>query len=158
MATSVLSPIPAQTEITDSQGRITEFFRLRWEELRNTFRLAPTVATVTVPAGSLTGAATIPTTAVFTTLQAGTYRLTYYIRKTAADGVASSLTVTLGWSDTLGLSQAFAALVVDSTSAFQTGTITVDADAVTDLTYAVLYASTGGNMRFKIKVFVEQLS
>ncbi len=158
MATSVLSPIPAETQITDAKGRITEFFRLRWEELRNTFRLVPTLATVAVPNATFTGAASIPTTAAFTTLQAGTYRITYYIRKTAIDGIASGLTVTLGWVDTLGQSQAFALIAVDSTTAFQTDTITVDADAVTDLTYAVLYASTAGNMRFKIKVIVEQLN
>ena len=158
MATSVLSPIPAETQITDTQGRITEFFRLRWEELRSTFRLVPTLATIAVPNATFTGAASIPTTAAFTTLAAGTYRITYYIRKTTIDGVGSGLTVTLGWVDTLGLSQAFALLVPDSTNAFQTGTITVNADAVTDLTYAVLYQSTAGNMRFKIAVFVEQLS
>ncbi len=154
MATSVLSPIPAQTEITDARGRITEFFRLRWEELRATFRLVPTVATVTFTNQS----ASIPTTSAFTTLSAGTYRLTYYIRKTANDGVASSLTMTMGWVDSTGLTNTFAALVLDTTSAFQTGTITVEADSVTDLTYAVLYASTGGNMRFKGIVTVEQLS
>ncbi len=154
MATSVLSPIPAQTEITDSQGRITEFFRLRWEELRNTFRLAPTVATVTLSNQS----ASLVTQLAFTTLQAGTYRITYYIKKTAADGVNSSLTMTLGWVDTQSLTQPFAALNLDSTSAFQTGTITVDADAVTNLTYDLAYVSATGNMRFKVKVFVEQLS
>ena len=154
MATSVLSPIPAETTITDTQGRITEFCRRRWADLRSTFRLVPTLATVALTNQS----ATIATTAAFTTLAQGTYRLTYYIRKTAIDGVGSGLTVTLGWVDTLGLSQAFALLNADSTNAFQTGTITVNADAVTDLTFAVLYQSTAGNMRFKISVFVEQLS
>lgn len=154
MATSVLSPIPAETQITDAKGRITEFFRLRWEELRSTFRLVPTVGSVALSVQS----AAIVATSAFTTLAAGSYRITYYVRKTAADGAGSSLTVTLGWSDTVALTQPFAALVLDTTSAFQTNTITVDADAVTDITYTVAYTSAGGNMRFKLKLFVEQLS
>lgn len=151
-----LAPIPEGTQIVDKNGAITTFFRLRWESLINGFQFTPTVAVV-----QLTGQhATIVTTAAFTTLTAGRYRISYYLRKTAADGVSSSLTVTLGWTESgIALSESGAALATDTTAAQQSGEKVVDVDAAVDITYAVLYASnTPNQMVYRLTINVEQLA
>lgn len=101
------------------------------------------------------GTTTIPTGS----LAAGYYRVSYYMRKTTADGVNSSLTVTLGWTDGgIGCSQAFSALTTDTTGASQNGIITVRSDSAVGLTYGIVYASnTPGAMKFRFTAFVEAL-
>src|SRR4051812_43985035 len=92
-------------------------------------------------------------------LAAGTYRVTYYARKTFADGVASSLTVTLGWTENgLALSLSGAPMVADTVSSPQNGSITVTIDGNSALTYSTAYASTTPNrMRYKVEFTVEAL-
>lgn len=153
---STLAPIPEGTQIVDKAGAITIFFRLRWDDLIQAAGLTPTVARV-----ALTGqTAAIVTTAAFTTLAAGSYEISYYLRKTVADGVNSSATVTVGWTESgIALSESAAALVTDTTSAQQSGIKTVDCDAATDITYAVAYASnTPAKMTFRITVIVKRLA
>lgn len=151
-----LAPIPLGVEVVDQNRTLTVFMRERWQQLIDSFTLTPTAAAVSESAQ----AASIATTAAFTTRGAGYYRISYYMRKTAADGVSSSLTVTLGWTESaVPLTQAFAALTVDTTAAQQNGSITVYADASSDLTFAVAYVSgTPGQMAYRIEVRVEQLA
>lgn len=150
-----LSPIPLGVAITDDDGAITVFFRLRWEELINGFQIVPAVATVQ----ALSQSAAIATTAAYTTTSAGLYRMSYYTRKTAADGVNSSLTVTVGWQESgVALTESAAALTADAITAQQSGTKVMWADAATDITYAVAYTSnTPGNMHYRIDVSVERI-
>lgn len=152
-----LDAIPADAAIVQKNGVISIFFRLRWEVLRT---LATLAATLAVVRSSLTQAAAVVTTAAWTTKSGGQYRVTWYIRKTAADGVSSSLTVTIGAVDT-GVAVAFvgAALTTDSVVAVQSGSVIVEADISTDLTFAIAYASnTPGAMKFRYTIVVEQMA
>ncbi len=152
-----LGVIPQGVLITDGDGAITDFFRLRWEELRNSFQQTPNVATF-----SGTGQkAAIVTRTLFTTTTDGYYRVSAYLRKTFADGVASSLTWTTGWTDRDGtaLTEAGAALVTDTAIAQQSLSKFFFAKANTDITGAVAYASTTPNrMTYNADVVVEQMA
>lgn len=151
-----LPPIPAGTRIVDPSGGLTLFFQQVWETLRASFLVVAAAATL-----QLTGqSAAIVTTAVYTTLSAGLYRLSYYTRKTAADGVSSSLTVTLGWVESgVALTEAQAAIATDAITAEQSISKLVWADANTDLTIAVAYASnTPAAMKYRIDALAERIA
>lgn len=151
-----LSPIPSGTVIVDRGGAITDFFRLRWEELRAAFGSTPAAGSIQ----KLAQNAALVTTAVFTTRVAGLYRISYYLRKTTADGVSSALTFTFGWTETgFAQTEAQAALTTDAVTAEQSGSKVVWADANTDLTAAIAYASnTPGQMVYRADVAVESLT
>lgn len=104
--------------------------------------------------------AALPATAVYTTVEAGLYRITVYARKTIADGVTSSLQATYGWVES-GIPQTDpgVAQATDTTAAKILEQRTVYADANTDLTVAMAYASnTPGAMHYRARVAVEQLA
>lgn len=151
-----LGEIPVGVAITDKDGVITLFFRLLWQQLIDGFVKTPTAATVE----RTNQGAVIATTSAYLVRAAGLYRVSYYTRKTVADGVSSSLTVTLGWTDhAVPLTEAGAALATDTVSTQQSGSKLIYADANSDITFAVAYASnTPGAMRYQIEVSVEQLA
>lgn len=150
-----LAPIPAGSAIVNQNGSITDFFRLRWQSLIDGFLFSPSVASVSFDLKT----AAIVTVAAYTTRASGLYRVSYFIRKTIADGVSSSLTVTLGWIEGgIGQSATFAALATDTTAAEQDASKTIRVDAETDITYAIAYASnTPAKMTYEGNVVVEQL-
>jgi hypothetical protein len=155
-----LPPIPANTPIADvKDGTITTFMRLRWQQLVDGWaQTGATAAFSTVAAGQT---AALPTTAVFTTPTPGVYRVTWFVRKTRADGAASSLTVTIGGVDLDGqpLTYSGAALTLDTTTAWQSDTKLLRCRAPSDLTVAVAYSSTtAGQMRYDLEVRVEQVA
>jgi hypothetical protein len=152
MAVAV-EPIYLGDQIVDKDGRITERMRLLWQQVIDGF--AGTSAKASLSRSNQTAA--LVTTSVVTLTAGGRYRLSYYLRKTIADGVSSSAAVTFGWSDTaVALTEAFAALTTDTSAAHQSGSILVNADASTDITVAVAYASnTPGQMAYSITVTVE---
>ena len=150
-----LTIIPAFTPITERDGRITSFFRAAWQTLITGFQLIPAVAIVT----ALGQTAAIATTTAWVTTSPGMYRVSWYLRKTVAGGVSSSLTMTIGWTDRgAALTQAGAALTTDTTTANQNGSITVRADESTNLTFAIAYASNAAaTMTYDYVVTVEQM-
>lgn len=150
-----LTPIPVGTPITDAGGMITTFFRQAWQLLVDGWQITSTVATA-----SRTGLnANLATTALWTTLAAGNYRISYNFRRTTTDGVASSLQATLGWTQDVPLTQIFGADANDSISVGkQNGSILVYCDASTDITIAIAYSSTTpGNMKYRLDTTVEYL-
>lgn len=151
-----LAPLPTWQPIVEKDGTPTNYMLLRWEQLTDGFPQTPTQGGATLLTGQH---ASIATTSVFTTTSSGFYRISYYMRKTTADGVSSSLTFTYGWLDQgLSLTEAATALATDTTSAQQSGSKVVYADAASDLTFAITYASnTPGTMQYEIGVTVEQL-
>jgi hypothetical protein len=152
-----LPPIPAGVPIAEKDGGITTFFRLRWQQLVDGWAQSGSVATV--PLAAKTGA--LATTSVFTVLGSGDYRVTWYLRKTRADGVASSATVTLGFVDldSQPLIYAGAALTLDTVAAWQSETKQIRCINSSDITVAVAYSSTTpGQMRYDLVVKVELLS
>lgn len=151
-----LQPIPAGVAITERDGTISTFFRLAWQSLINNFQFVPTLANIVKTFQT----AAILSVAAFTTLDTGVYRISYYMEKTVADGVNSSLTMTLGWvNNNKAFTQPFAALVLDTTLAFQQNSITVRAQGNSDLTFAIAYGSaTPNKMQYDAYVTVERLS
>lgn len=150
-----LAPIPAGVAIVDETGAITDFYRLLWQSLINGFINSATIAAVSLSDRTTAKA----TTAAYTTVNAGVYRVSFAMHKTIADGVSSSLTMTIGWlRNGIALSQAFAALTTDTTAAQQNGSVLVYADANTDITYAISYASNTPNlMTYEANVVTEYL-
>lgn len=153
---NVLAPIPVLAAIVNpKEGTITNFFRLRWQSLIDGFQQSNNVANTPVTAQT----AAITTTNAYVTLAAGLYRVSYYMRKTAADGVSSSLAFTLGWTDNgVPVTYTNPALTLDSVVAVQSGSSVVYADANAAITFAVAYASnTPGKMTYNLYIVIESL-
>lgn len=87
-------------------------------------------------------------------LTSGTYLVSYYARITSPDGVSSSLTVTIGWTESgQALSVSGSAMVGDSLTTVQTGTTLVILDPSSTITIGAVYASnTPNKMLFRLKV------
>lgn len=151
-----LAPIPADYAIVDPRGRINTFFRLRWQQLIDGFQVTPSKANVTVPGRN----SALGTTTLYLALAAGRYRVTVYLRKTTPDGVSSSLTLTVGWTDEASpCTKTFGALTTDSAVANESYTHTVNVDVNTNITIAVAYASnTPGTMVWKAYAVAEVLA
>lgn len=154
-----LDPIPLGQQITDQQGGITLFFRLRWEALRARFSLTPTVASVTTWNGSATLTAALASTALYLTLTAGLYRVTYFLRVTSPDGVSSAAQVTLGWTESgLALTKVGTNLTGDTSGSYDTQSVLVQVDAPTNITIKTTYASnTPNKMIYELFAIVEQI-
>lgn len=149
-----LAPIPLEMPIVEKSGAISLFFRERWQQLINSFALVPTVADT----GTISGlTALLATTTLQTTTIGGVYEVGYYIRKTVADGVSSSLTVTIGWTENgTALTRVFAALTTDSNVANQSDVVPIVADASTNITIAIAYASnTPATMTYRYRAVVK---
>ena len=101
------------------------------------------------------GATPIP----LATVTAGRYRVSYFARITTPDGVSSSLTISIGFTDGgVACTQSGAAMTGNAVTTTQSGSIVVQSDANAPLTYAVLYASnTPGAMGYRLSVVCEQL-
>jgi hypothetical protein len=156
MARGLVGPIPLGTPITDKDGTITPFFRQRWQDVGEGWTQTPTVAQAGRPAQT----AALAPTAVWTATVAGVHRVSWYLRKTRADGVSSSATVTVGFLDLDGQALTYAgpALTLDSLGAWQGGIVPIRCLAPSDITVAVAYASaTPGQMRYDLEVKVEVL-
>lgn len=151
-----LGPILIDTKIVDEEGRITDFFRQRWQELLDGATTTPAKATIS----AANQGAAIATTRITTALQAGNYRVSYYIRKTTADGVSSSVQFSWAWTESgVPLSKTDTALTTDTTAAVASGSFVVKADAASDLNFSVAYASnTPGAMRYRIEVVAELIA
>lgn len=153
-----LYPIPSGTSIVAPKtGRINIFFRQAWESLRQAVAVVPTVGSGA--SGTNQGAA-IAGLVVHTTTVAGLYRVTYYVRKTTADGVSSSVAFTWHWTESaIPQTVADAAVTTDTTGAVKTNSALLDVDANTNLTFDFAYASnTPGQMKFRYQVRVELMN
>lgn len=155
---NTIPPIPLGTQIVfPKRGQITIFFRQLWETLRAAIATVPTVGLgvdLTNQGAAIAGAV------MYTTAVAGLYRVTYYARKTAADGVSSSFTFVWHWTESaLPLTLNDAANAVDTTGAVSSGSKLLQIDANTNVTYDMNYASnTPGTMKFRVSVRIEQIN
>lgn len=155
---NALEPIPLETRIVDPKtGAITVFFRERWESLRSGVASVPTLSTGYSASNQ---SAAIAGAVLFTTLSAGLYRVSYYIRKTVADGVSSSVGFVFHWTESgLPLSLTDTVLATDTTGAVKVGEALLEVDASVNLTFDTSYASnTPAKMRYRIEVRVEQIN
>lgn len=92
-------------------------------------------------------------------LGAGLYRISYYARITTAAGTSSSLTVTLGWTESgVALGLAGTAMTGNTVTTVQSGTALLMVDSATPITYATTYASVGAPaMQYRLSVVLEQV-
>lgn len=151
-----LSPFPAKTTVTGVGGWLTEPWRKWFLDLYTRVVSVPAVlahVTATAQAAAIT---TTDATAVPAT---GVYRVSYRARISQAASSSSSLTVTLGWTDTgVACSSAGAAMTANTTSTVQSGSLLVSATVGSSITYATAYASVGATpMQYALDVVVESV-
>jgi hypothetical protein len=89
----------------------------------------------------------------------GAYRISWYLRKTTADGTSSSVQLTISWTEgAVALSLSGAALATDAVTAVQSNSITILIDAATPISYSTTYASnTPGTMKYRLFILVESV-
>ena len=140
----------------DREGTLPDIWVKYFQSQSDTLKLSPSVAStpvsVTAQAASI-GITAIPTS----TLAGGLYRVSYYARITRAATVSSSLIVTIGWTETgVSLIQSGAAIIGNTTASNQNGTLFLQVDASSPVTYATTYASVGATtMQYKLVVSLE---
>ena len=148
--------IPLGTPIVDPQdGTITAFFRLRWDSVQQATQVLPAIgaATITVPQAGAIG-----TTRLFTARVAGFYVLLAYLRKTTPAAGSSSLQLTWGWTDHgTPLTDAQPALTTDTSISNQSLMRVVYADANSDVTYSLAYASSPPGMQYVLALGAQQV-
>jgi hypothetical protein len=91
---------------------------------------------------------------------AGLYRVTWYARITTAAGVASSLTVTVGFSDH-GQAMTFsgAAIAGNTVTSAQSESVMFYSDEFTAITYSTAYVSNPASaMEYQLFIVLEQLN
>lgn len=115
------------------------------------------VETVTLP---VTSHAAISATPILVTLTAGLYRVSWYLRITTAAGTSSSVTVTIGWTETaVPLTFSGPAVTGNTTSTVQSQTFLLRSDGAAPITYAVAYASNpAGIATYRLDVVVESVA
>lgn len=136
-------------------GDWTRWFQLFWA------RVSAAVQRAGTPIGTdANQSAAVATTTLYTVTQTELYRLSWYARITVADGVSSSLQLTVTWREGSHTStKVFTALTGDTTSTYDGAVWPFYADSGTLVTYALAYASnTPAKMRYRISLCVEQLT
>ena len=155
---ATLSPIPQEAPWTSDRESYIPGDWLRW--LYELVNLVQAGAQQIGSSVNLTNqnAAIASTPVPLPALANGLYRLSWYARVTAADGVSSSLGVTFTWTDGTTPSKAFPALTGDTTTTADGNSVMVLVDQNTAVNYSTSYASnTPNKMHYKLSVQVEAL-
>ncbi len=92
-------------------------------------------------------------------IPAGFYRVTYSQAVTRAASVSSSLTSRFDWTfNSVAQSVTNAAMTGNTTTTHQEGTLPIQVDASSNLTYTLTYASSGGtSMLYNFRASLEAL-
>ena len=156
---ATLSPIPVQAPWTTDRDTYIPGDWLRW-----LYELVAIVSSGAQQIGSTVNltnqsAAIASTPVPLPALANGLYRLSWYARVTAADGVSSSLGVSFTWTDGgVSPTKTFTALTGDTTTTADGNQVIVLIDQNTPVNYATSYASnTPNKMHYKLSVQVEAL-
>lgn len=153
-----IAPIFTGTTITDKMGRITDFFRFRWEEVRSLASVVPTVFGEPMPTTFLAQTAAIVTTTLYTTQTGAQFTVNYALNRSVNDGVASSLTVTISWTQR-GTPKSFVAAALTEADGLSEQSLAkpIYADGSTPITIAVAYSSnTPNKATYDLHASVEQ--
>lgn len=147
---------PPYIEVVVDESRIlsgpwTRWWQLFWARVGSAVQFVGKTVALT------NQSAAIATTTLQTVTQAGLYRVNWCARVTVADGVSSSLAVTLTWREGSHTNtKTFAALTGDTTSTYDGAVWPLYADSGTLITYATAYASnTPAKMRYMLAVGTE---
>lgn len=144
-------PDPLEGQVTDS-----------WQQFLSTVSQTVSLQPVKTKTVNLTGqnAAIAATDLTGGAISTGLYRVTFFAAITTADGVASSLTVTLSFTNFgLAKSQSGSAITGDTNTTTQSGTLMIYADSATPITYSTAYVSTTpGKMHYALSLVLETVS
>lgn len=154
-----LDPPPTIAPITDPKSGSATADWTRWLlELFGVVSSQPTVLGTRINVKNQN--ASIPLTAFPTpALQGGLVRVSWYLRITAVDPVSSSVSVTIGYTESgLALSVTSTPVSGNTLSSVQTGTALLLTDQATAVTYRTTYVSnTAGTMKYRFAAVVEQV-
>lgn len=159
MSTILVSP-PTRVQAVDEDRYLTREWRNFLLSLGNVSAAAPQILYELALTGQHASIVTTPLT--LPAVSAGFYRLSIYQTVTTADGVSSSLTTTIGWTD-LSATKAFSTTGLTAATAYTTAANDsvvrmIHIDNASPITYASLYASnTPGLMTFALGIVVEKL-
>jgi hypothetical protein len=154
-----IAPFPLRTSVTEDPKRVLTRPWVAWltELVQKVDKDATLVSEV-----SLTGkSASIGATTFTRNIDAaGVYRISYFARITTAATTSSSLTVTMGGvNGGVTCAIAGAALTGNTTSTVQSGTVSLQVDASTNITYTTTYASSGATaMVYGLWMTVERVT
>jgi hypothetical protein len=163
MATTIAPP-PLQSFLMDrdASGRWNGLMTRAWVSWLTALvsRLQQAAGVLNVVSLTDQSAAISPTDVAVQSIATGLYRLTWYARITRAATTNSSLTVTIGWTDgTVSCTTSGAAITGNTTTTIQSGTVLVQADSASPLTYSTAYSSTGAtSMQYALSVVTEQVN
>ena len=157
----MIQPIPYRdgmvTGVEPNPSWVSRIWQTWFRSLTDAVNAAPQVrSTVTLTGQS----ASISTTdALPDTGASGMVRVTWFLKVTQAATTSSSVAVTVGWtSGSVALTSSGAALTGNTTSTYQSGSLTVQADASTAVTYSTTYSSVGATaMQYGLSVIVERV-
>lgn len=149
------APLSPKEDLVDPKRKPTTSF-LEWiTALIGDVDASPArVETVSVEnQGAAIGTTAIPTPA----LAAGLYRVSYYARITRAATTSSSLTISIGCTETaVSVTFSGAAMTGNTTATVQSGSVLIRIDASTPISYSTAYASSGGtSMVYRLDVVLE---
>lgn len=151
-----ISPLYLSVPITQ-QDKPNLFFIQQFSRL-----LAAVLSVSTLGEGYTASAQTAGKTGepLQTTVVQALYRFTYYLDKTVADGVSSSLRVTLYWTENgQPRSHQFTNFTTDAAGANQSETLLFYCDASVGITFDLAYASnTPGAMTYDAWMRLEQMN
>ena len=161
---SVLAAPPLQTSLVEVAGErpaqtylITRVWNQWLLSLTNRLQSAATILKVdhiTTPQS-----ASLPPTSFPLALAAGLFRVSWYARVVQTATTSSSLVVTIGFTDGgVGCQQSGPAMTGNTLTTTQSGSVLVQSDQATALTYATTYSSTGATpMKYTLTVMLEQV-
>lgn len=160
-----LFPLDTQVAIVEvlkdgkTNGKVTFNFLQRWNDL--TQRVEQAAYRVGNPVSLAQQNASIGATPLGSAaLGAGLYRVSWYARITTPDGVSSSLTVTVGWTEGgVSLSLSGTAITGDAVTSVQSGIALLNIDNGSPITYATTYVSnTPGQMEYELVLTLERVA
>lgn len=105
--------------------------------------------------------AAITTTAVIAALQtAGLYRLQWDVQVTTAAVTSSSVQLTLSWtSGGVAMTKVGTAVVGNTTTSYDSNSVLIKADGLSDINYATTYASNAANtMGYSVFIICELMA
>jgi len=150
-----LDLVPGNQALVDEHGTI-EGIWFRWFFALWT-RIKSNVQVVGTPIRKTAQNAALPPFTVYAVTQTGDYRVSWTARITTADGVNSSVGVTIGWR-TGGntCSKTFAALTGDTTTTADGNQLLVRADSRTVITGSTSYSSNKpAKMQYELDIVPE---
>lgn len=152
---------PVNTPLVTKSGKMESHWQT-WTLLVLLQRLIASVfvQTVAEPSSAAPLHALVAPTALVASAAAGLYRISWHIRIAVADGVNSSVTLSiLSTEGGSAITQSGAAVTGDTLQTVQSGSVLVTPDAQLPISYSVAYASnTPAKMGYNLIMSVEQLS